>query len=86
VISVEVSENLEYRRPQYALPENAGVIACAMPDHSIAKCKADVGLLAQAIVSKFADHLSLYRQDSIFDAGRGDDSPSDADQLAHADL
>jgi transposase len=77
VISVEVSEKLEYRpgklivnvykRPQYALPENAGVIACAMPDHPIAKCKADVGLLAQVIVSKFADHLPLYRQDSIFE-------------------
>ena len=77
VISVEVSEKLEYRpgklivnvykRPQYALPENAGVTACAMPDHPIAKCKADVGLLAQVIVSKFADHLPLYRQDSIFE-------------------
>lgn len=81
VISVEVSEKLEYRpgklivnvykRPQYALPESSdsfgGVIAAAMPDHPIAKCKADVGLLAQVIVSKFADHLPLYRQDSIFE-------------------
>lgn len=81
VISIEVSEKLEYRpgklivnvykRPQYALPERAdsfaGVIAAAMPDHPIAKCKADVGLLAQVIVSKFADHLPLYRQDGIFE-------------------
>lgn len=81
VIAVEVSEKLEYRpgklivnvykRPQYALPERAdsfaGVIAAAMPDHPIAKCKADVGLLAQVIVSKFADHLPLYRQDGIFE-------------------
>jgi transposase len=81
VIAVEVSEKLEYRpgklivnvykRPQYALPERtdsfAGVIAAAMPDHPIAKCKADVGLLAHLIVSKFADHLPLYRQDSIFE-------------------
>ncbi|MDZ4185094.1 MAG: IS66 family transposase, partial [Desulfuromonadales bacterium] len=81
VISVEVSEKLEYRpgklivnvykRPQYALPENAdsfgGVIAAAMPDHPIEKCKADVGLLAHVIVSKFADHLPLYRQDGIFE-------------------
>src|SRR3972149_10124338 len=81
VISVEVSEKLEYRpgklivnvykRPQYALPESAnvsaGVIAATMPDHPIAKCKADVGLLAQVIVSKFADHLPLYRQDGIFE-------------------
>lgn len=81
VISVEVSEKLEYRpgklivnvykRPQYALPERSdsfgGVIAAAMPDHPIAKCKADVGLLAHLIVSKFADHLPLYRQDGIFE-------------------
>ena len=81
VIAVEISEKLEYRpgrlivnvykRPQYALPENAdslaGVISAAMPDHPIAKCKADVGLLAQVIVSKFADHLPLYRQDGIFE-------------------
>ncbi|HBB18206.1 MAG TPA: IS66 family transposase [Syntrophus sp. (in: bacteria)] len=81
VISVEVSEKLEYRpgtlivnvykRPQYALPERTdsfgGVIAAPMPDHPIAKCKADVGLLAHLIVSKFADHLPLYRQDGIFE-------------------
>jgi len=81
VIAVEVSEKLEYRpgklivnvykRPQYALPNcdesAAGVISAAMPDHPIAKCKADVGLLAHVIVSKFADHLPLYRQDGIFE-------------------
>lgn len=81
VISVEVSEKLEYRpgklivnvykRPQYALPaydeSSAGVLSAAMPDHPIAKCKADVGLLAYLIVSKFADHLPLYRQDGIFE-------------------
>jgi transposase len=81
VISVEVSEKLEYRpgklivnvykRPQYALPESAdsfgGVIAASMPDHPIAKCKADVGLISHLIVSKFADHLPLYRQDDIFE-------------------
>lgn len=81
VIAVEVSEKLEYRpgklivnvykRPQYALPERAdsfaSVIAAAMPDHPIAKCKADVGLISHLIVSKFADHLPLYRQDGIFE-------------------
>ena len=81
VIAIEISEKLEYRpgklivnvykRPQYALPDydesSAGVLAAAMPDHPIAKCKADVGLLAHVIVSKFADHLPLYRQDGIFE-------------------
>jgi transposase len=81
MITVEVSEKLEYRpgklivnvykRPQYALPEKAdsfgGVLAAPMPDHPIAKCKADVGLISYVIVSKFADHLPLYRQDGIFE-------------------
>jgi transposase len=81
VITVEVSEKLEYRpgklivnvykRPQYALPERAdsfgGVLAAPMPDHPIARCKADVGLISYVIVSKFADHLPLYRQDGIFE-------------------
>jgi len=38
-----------------------------MPDHPIDKCKADVGLISHVIVSKFADHLPLYRQDGIFE-------------------
>lgn len=81
VITIEISEKLEYRpgklivnvykRPQYALPEKAdsfaSVIAAAMPEHPIARCKADVGLIAHLIVSKFVDHLPLYRQDGIFE-------------------
>jgi len=76
IIAVEASEKLEYRpgklfvkvykRPQYALPDNEGVVCAAMPDSPIDKCKADVGLLSHVIVSKFADHLPLYRQDVIF--------------------
>lgn len=81
-IGWEVSEKLEYRpgrllvnvykRPKYASPNNGssgdvGVITAPMPDHPIERCKADVGLLSQVIVSKFADHLPLYRQDGIFE-------------------
>jgi transposase/uncharacterized coiled-coil protein SlyX len=76
LINVEISEKLEYRpgrlfvnvykRPQYALPENVGVLCAPMPDQPIDRCKADTGLLAHVIVSKFADHLPLYRQDGIF--------------------
>jgi transposase len=81
-IGEEVSEKLEYRpgklivnvykRPKYASPDSiapgeAGVITAPMPDHPIEKCKADVGLLSHIIVSKFADHLPLYRQDAIFE-------------------
>ena len=81
-IGWEVSEKLEYRpgklfvnvykRPKYVSPdgtasERVGVITASMPDHPIVKCKADVGLIAHVIVSKFADHLPLYRQDGIFE-------------------
>lgn len=81
-IGEEISEKLEYRprklivnvyiRPKYASPDSmaagdVGVITVPMPDHPIEKCKADVGLLSHIIVSKFADHLPLYRQDAIFE-------------------
>jgi len=81
-IGEEVSEKLEYRpgklivnvyrRPKYASPDSmasgeVGVITAPMPDYPIEKCKADIGLLSQVIVSKFADHLPLYRQDGIFE-------------------
>jgi transposase len=80
-IGEEVSEKLEYRpgklivnvykRPKYGSPDSmasgqVGVITAPMPDHPIEKCKADVGLISHIIVSKFADHLPLYRQDGIF--------------------
>ena len=80
-IGEEVSEKLEYRpgklivnvykRPKYGSPDSmasgqVGVITAAMPEHPIEKCKADVGLISHIIVSKFADHLPLYRQDGIF--------------------
>lgn len=82
LIGYEESEKLEYRpgkllvnvyrRGKYASPNRiegnwVGVVAAPMPDHPIAKCKADVGLIAHAIVSKFADHLPFYRQDNIFE-------------------
>ncbi len=81
-IGEQVSEKLEYRpgklivnvykRPKYASPDSmasgqVGVITAPMPDHPIDKCKADVGLVSHIIVSKFADHLPLYRQDGIFE-------------------
>jgi transposase len=81
-IGWEVSEKLEYKpgklfvnvykRPKYVSPdsmaaEQVGVITASMPDHPIERCKADVGLLSHVIVSKFADHLPLYRQDGIFE-------------------
>jgi len=87
-IGWETSEKLEYRpgklivnvykRPKYGASdsdvEGPGVIIAPMPDHPIDRCKADVGLLSYIIVSKFADHLPLYRQNGIF-AREGVDIP-----------
>ena len=85
-IGWEISEKLEYRpgklivnvykRPKYEATdlEGPGVLVASMPDHPIERCKADVGLIAYLIVSKFADHLPLYRQNGIF-AREGVDIP-----------
>jgi len=81
IIGYEESEKLEfrpgclfvnvYRRTKYASPDRingngVGVVTAPMPDHPIPRCKADCGLIAHTIVSKFADHLPWYRQDTIF--------------------
>ncbi len=60
-----------YRRWKYASPDRragyvAGIVTAPLPDHPIAKCKAAPGLIAHAVVSKYADHLPWYRQDEIF--------------------
>jgi transposase len=87
-IGWEVSEKLEYRpgklivnvykRPKYAASDSdsdLGVITVPMPDHPIEKCKADIRLLSYIILSKFADHLPLYRQEdeekTLFKRGAG---------------
>jgi transposase len=80
LIGWEVSEKLEYRpgkllvkvyrRPKYGssdATQETGIVCASMPDHPIPRCKADVGLISYIIVSKFCDHLPLYRQDSIFE-------------------
>jgi len=80
-IGEEVSEKLEfrpgrlyvieYRRPKYVSPQrhngHTGVLTAPPPDLPIDKCKAGPGLLAHVVVSKFADHLPLYRQEGIFE-------------------
>ena len=40
-------------------------VTAPMPPQAIPKCLAGPGLLAQIIVSKFADHVPLYRQEGI---------------------
>jgi transposase len=58
---------LEHVRPKYACKTCEGNIAIAerLPE-PIEKGLPGPGLLAQVIVSKYADHLPLYRQERIF--------------------
>jgi transposase len=42
------------------------VVAAPAPDHAIGRGRAGAGLLAHIVVSKYDDHLPLYRQAEIF--------------------
>ena len=42
------------------------VVAAPAPDHAIARGRAGAGLLSHIVVSKYDDHLPLYRQAEIF--------------------
>lgn len=80
-IGEDVSEQLAYEagrlyviryvRPKYASPDRrkgaeVGVRTAPLPDGPIDRCKADVSLLSQIIISKYCDHLPLYRQEQMF--------------------
>jgi transposase len=81
-IGADVSERLDYRpaalfvrqiiRPTYACRfcERAGedpqVAQPTLPPEPIPRGTAAAGLLAHVLVSKYVDHMPLYRQESIF--------------------
>ena len=75
-IGEEVTELLEIKpltiyvrrivRPKYALPEEAGVVIAELPSLPIPKGNADTSLLTFILISKFLDHLPLYRILQIF--------------------
>ncbi len=78
LIGAQISEQLDYEpgrflrrrlvRRKYVRrddPEATPIIA-TLPPSLQERCIAAPGLLAQIIVSKFCDHLPLYRQQSIF--------------------
>lgn len=75
-IGEEITEELEYEpgklyvnryvRPKYALPEDSGVIIADLPTRPIDKGIAGPGLLAHIVISKYVDHLPLYRQRQQF--------------------
>lgn len=75
-IGEEVTELLEIKpltvfvrrivRPKYALPKEQGVIIAELPSLPIPKGNAASSLLAFILISKFVDHLPLYRLLQIF--------------------
>jgi transposase len=77
-IGETVSEKLDYVparlrvietvRPKYACPHcHTGVIQAPAPPQAVERSLATEGLLAHVIVSKYVDHLPLYRLERIFD-------------------
>ncbi len=73
----DVTEELEYVparlfvkehvRPKYSCKTcQEGVAQAALPPRPIEKGRPGPGLLAQVLVSKYVDHLPLYRQSKIF--------------------
>ena len=75
-IGETVSEMLDYvpsrlrvlriRRPKYGCRACGTIHQAAAPERPIAKGLASAGLLAHVLVSKYCDHLPLYRQSQIF--------------------
>lgn len=49
-------------RPKYALPNGEGILCGELPSRPIEKCLAGNVLLAYILISKYVDHLPLYRQ------------------------
>jgi transposase len=71
-IGEEVTEELDYEpgklyvnryvRPKYARADGEGVVIATLPIRPIDKGIAGPGLLAHLAISKYVDHLPLYRQ------------------------
>ena len=75
-IGEEVTQELDYEpstlrvnlyiRPKYARPDGNGVVIAALPSRPVEKGTAGPGLLAHLAISKYVDHLPLYRQRKQF--------------------
>ena len=71
-IGEEVTEELEYEpgkfhvnryiRSKYARPRDEGVVVGSLPSRPIEKGLPGPGLLSHVLISKYIDHLPLYRQ------------------------
>ncbi|MRD48925.1 IS66 family transposase [Caenimonas koreensis] len=75
-IGQDVAEKLDYEpgvftverhiRGKWVCAECQTLVQAPVPAHVIDKGLPTAGLLAQVLVAKYADHLPLYRQESIF--------------------
>src|SRR3954454_9015467 len=75
-ISNEVTETLDYVPGRFKVVRYIReklscrvcdtVVAAPAPDHAIARGRAGAGLVAHIVLSKYDDHLPLYRQAEIF--------------------
>lgn len=86
-IGEEVSEQLDFRpgrffrrqlvRPKYVHMERRDEppIIAPLPNRWTERCLASTGLQAHIAISKYADHIPLYRQEQIFRARYGVDLP-----------
>ncbi len=63
-VFVQVTRRMKYGSPTGS--EEAGVVIAPLPDLLVPRCKADESLLAHLVVSKYIDHLPLYRIEQIF--------------------
>ena len=80
-IGEDVSEKLDYQpgvftverhvRGKWACRHCERLIQAPVPAHVIDKGIPTAGLLAYVLVAKFMDHLPLYRQEHIFERGKG---------------
>ena len=75
-IGYEITEQLEmtpskffvkqYKRAKYALPNGQGVTIAKMPELALPKAIAGPSVVAHILISKYVDHLPLYRQQSQY--------------------
>lgn len=76
-IGEEITEVLEYKkaeiyvkkiiRPKYALPNQEGIKVADLPSMPIPKGNAGPSLISHILISKYTDHLPLYRQVQQFE-------------------
>jgi transposase len=57
---------IQHVRPKLACPACERIVQVAAPSRPIARGLAGAGLLAHVLVSKYCDHLPLYRQSQIY--------------------